>query len=153
MRAAQTLVFLCVDVPHGLFGRPAGFIQPQVPAHALDQAQLIVAFLYSGWIPSFITSSRCFYFITQGNRLFKYRLAVKRRRSRVVFDFLDTVSYSYVYTRHSFRQTWGRSSAGRALEWHSRGRRFDPDRLHHPSPRLRVASQFFRRYMSGCNTI
>jgi hypothetical protein len=25
---------------------------------------------------------------------------------------------------------WGRSSAGRALEWHSRGRRFDPDRLH-----------------------
>ena len=29
--------------------------------------------------------------------------------------------------------SWGRSSAGRALEWHSRGRRFDPDRLHHPS--------------------
>src|SRR4029434_916941 len=28
------------------------------------------------------------------------------------------------------RQMWGRSSAGRALEWHSRGRRFDPDRLH-----------------------
>ena len=25
---------------------------------------------------------------------------------------------------------WGRSSAGRALEWHSRGHRFDPDRLH-----------------------
>ena len=24
----------------------------------------------------------------------------------------------------------GYSSAGRALEWHSRGRRFDPDRLH-----------------------
>ena len=23
-----------------------------------------------------------------------------------------------------------RSSAGRALEWHSRGRRFDPDRVH-----------------------
>ena len=26
---------------------------------------------------------------------------------------------------------WGRSSAGRALEWHSRGQRFDPVRLHH----------------------
>ena len=26
---------------------------------------------------------------------------------------------------------WGRSSAGRALEWHSRGRGFDPHRLHH----------------------
>ena len=25
---------------------------------------------------------------------------------------------------------WGRSSVGRALEWHSRGRRFDPVRLH-----------------------
>ncbi len=25
---------------------------------------------------------------------------------------------------------WGRSSVGRALEWHSRGRQFDPDRLH-----------------------
>ena len=28
------------------------------------------------------------------------------------------------------RPSWGRSSVGRALEWHSRGRRFDPDRLH-----------------------
>lgn len=26
---------------------------------------------------------------------------------------------------------WGYSSVGRALEWHSRGRRFDPDYLHH----------------------
>ncbi len=29
-----------------------------------------------------------------------------------------------------FSLLWGRSSVGRALEWHSRGRRFDPDRLH-----------------------
>ncbi len=27
-------------------------------------------------------------------------------------------------------QFWGRSSVGRALEWHSRGRGFDPLRLH-----------------------
>ena len=26
--------------------------------------------------------------------------------------------------------TWGYSSAGRALEWHSRGQRFDPAYLH-----------------------
>ena len=26
---------------------------------------------------------------------------------------------------------WGYSSAGRALEWHSRGQRFDPAYLHH----------------------
>ena len=25
---------------------------------------------------------------------------------------------------------WGRSSPGRASEWHSEGSRFDPDRLH-----------------------
>ena len=29
--------------------------------------------------------------------------------------------------------TWGYSSAGRALEWHSRGQRFDPAYLHHRS--------------------
>src|SRR5690242_16400684 len=30
------------------------------------------------------------------------------------------------------RLGWGHSSAGRALEWHSRGRRFDPAWLHQP---------------------
>ena len=29
---------------------------------------------------------------------------------------------------------WGRSSVGRALEWHSRGRRFDSARLHQQAP-------------------
>ena len=28
------------------------------------------------------------------------------------------------------RKIWGYSSAGRALEWHSRGQRFDPAYLH-----------------------
>jgi hypothetical protein len=32
-------------------------------------------------------------------------------------------------------QFWGRSSVGRALAWHARGRRFKPDRLHSPKPR------------------
>ena len=37
---------------------------------------------------------------------------------------------------------WGRSSAGRALEWHSRGQEFDPLRLHQKID-LRKASLFF----------
>ena len=37
------------------------------------------------------------------------------------------------HRHHAVLRSWGRSSVGRALEWHSRGRRFDPDRLHHPS--------------------
>ena len=32
--------------------------------------------------------------------------------------------------KQKLQNTWGRSSPGRALEWHSRGSRFDPDRLH-----------------------
>ena len=36
----------------------------------------------------------------------------------------------------------GRSSAGRALEWHSRGHRFDPDRLHQKS-RFRKRMGFY----------
>ena len=35
----------------------------------------------------------------------------------------------------------GRSSAGRALQWHCRGQGFDPPRLHQPSLKLRLASQ------------
>ena len=39
---------------------------------------------------------------------------------------------------------WGYSSAGRALEWHSRGQRFDPAYLHHCKfwPRFCVAFGF-----------
>ena len=33
-------------------------------------------------------------------------------------------------TKYSLSSTWGYSSAGRALEWHSRGQRFDPAYLH-----------------------
>ena len=31
-------------------------------------------------------------------------------------------------------RTWGRSSAGRASQWHCEGQGFDPPRLHHPPP-------------------
>ena len=44
--------------------------------------------------------------------------------------------------------TWGYSSAGRALEWHSRGQRFDPAYLHHRSLENHWFSRLFaiRRY-------
>ena len=38
---------------------------------------------------------------------------------------MSRFSYSY------FRTDWGRSSAGRALDWQSRGQGFDSPRLHH----------------------
>ena len=48
--------------------------------------------------------------------------------------------------------TWGYSSAGRALEWHSRGQRFDPAYLHQENSRCnRIGCfSFFARIPSGC---
>ena len=45
------------------------------------------------------------------------------------------------------RFVWGRSSVGRALDWQSRGRRFDPARLHFGN--LRFAGVFFVRGYGG----
>ena len=42
------------------------------------------------------------------------------------FDIIDTVPNEL--------NIWGYSSAGRALEWHSRGQRFDPAYLHQKTP-------------------
>lgn len=47
---------------------------------------------------------------------------------------------------HEIRHSRGCSSVGRALEWHSRGRRFDPDQLHQEIQgvnQLRVSPFFF----------
>jgi hypothetical protein len=38
---------------------------------------------------------------------------------------------------------WGYSSAGRALEWHSRGQRFDPAYLHQKRPEIVRFQVFF----------
>ena len=53
---------------------------------------------------------------------------------------------------------WGYSSAGRALEWHSRGQRFDPAYLHQ-GPEIQVISGLFLfswinldRLIFGCNS-
>ncbi len=35
-----------------------------------------------------------------------------------------------MHSGYNYIAVWGRSSAGRALEWHSRGHGFDPHRLH-----------------------
>ena len=51
------------------------------------------------------------------------------------------------------QKTWGYSSAGRALEWHSRGQRFDPAYLHQPntaeSPENATFSGLFFILFSG----
>src|SRR5262249_25962579 len=60
------------------------------------------------------------------------RLTRHLLRPSLRFDFFGAVSYAYPDSS-PFPPSWGRSSAGRALEWHSRGRRFDPDRLHQVS--------------------
>lgn len=44
------------------------------------------------------------------------------------FDIIDSVPNEL--------NIWGYSSAGRALEWHSRGQRFDPAYLHHEKQQL-----------------
>ena len=49
---------------------------------------------------------------------------------------------------------WGYSSAGRALEWHSRGQRFDPAYLHHRLfwPRFCVAFGFSHAFSQTKNS-
>ena len=47
--------------------------------------------------------------------------------------------------------TWGYSSVGRALEWHSRGRRFDPDYLHHESADFISGFRIFDVFCRGEN--
>ena len=41
---------------------------------------------------------------------------------------------------------WGHSSAGRALAWHARGRRFDPAWLHHPLRPASAVAPVLRRH-------
>ena len=50
--------------------------------------------------------------------------------------FWENTQKQFTNTNQSciITKQWGCSSVGRALEWHSRGRRFDPDHLHHYQP-------------------
>ena len=56
---------------------------------------------------------------------------------------------------HPEMLTRGYSSAGRALEWHSRGQRFDPAYLHHRSLENHWFSRLFsmRNFISDGETI
>ncbi len=64
------------------------------------------------------------------SRKIKNYPAIPRSTSHLRFDFSGCLFYLYSAGITDCILSWGRSSAGRALEWHSRGRRFDPDRLH-----------------------
>ena len=46
----------------------------------------------------------------------------------------------------ALNKIWGYSSAGRALEWHSRGQRFDPAYLHHKPQTKWPASPEIERF-------
>ena len=55
-------------------------------------------------------------------------------QKKIEFENGDLISRKADYSRALGSITdilWGYSSAGRALEWHSRGQRFDPAYLHH----------------------
>ena len=63
---------------------------------------------------------------------------------------LDIFRYLWYYNIRSARDKrgrqvnpWGYSSAGRALEWHSRGQRFDPAYLHQKRPEIVRFQAFF----------
>ena len=55
------------------------------------------------------------------------RLALLRRGQSRALDPVGSKNDNTAFSR-------GRSSVGRALQWHCRGRRFDPVRLHHTCP-------------------
>src|ERR1700679_2127897 len=44
-------------------------------------------------------------------------------------QFFGEVGFNFAL-KYSILRVWGHSSAGRALAWHARGRRFDPAWLH-----------------------
>lgn len=55
--------------------------------------------------------------------------AVMTRKYNIFSLFSNQCNYNKV-------RTWGCSSFGRALEWHSRGRGFDSPHLHGYNPRI-----------------
>ena len=52
------------------------------------------------------------------------------------FNTIVIVPFNLFFRNNLLLLPWGYSSVGRALEWHSRGRRFDPDYLHQKSSEL-----------------
>ena len=84
-------------------------------------------------------------------RQYKIWISVIFRQSQ----FVDTRIYPRLYlvvpTARLFPcgRTRGRSSVGRALEWHSRGQRFDPARLHRRPRERRIHAGPPRHHSKG----
>ncbi len=57
---------------------------------------------------------------------------------------VDNPGGIWYHSTRSAEQIWGYSSAGRALEWHSRGQRFDPAYLHQKKETPNRVFPFFR---------
>src|SRR5439155_21122013 len=82
---------------------------------------------FEGSKKHWVTSDACCVVGTRIRRNVRFLRVVRCRLTFLArfpnFDSLLTQSF----------RAWGRSSVGRALEFHSRGRGFDSHRLHHPS--------------------
>ena len=57
-------------------------------------------------------------------------IMLKRLSAGKIYVILNHLWYCLRHAGKPGESVWGCSSVGRALEWHSRGRRFDPDQLH-----------------------
>ena len=92
---------------------------------------------------------RCFKRSRSQTREIKSYPAIPRSTNHLRFDFSGCLFYLYSVGITDCIISWGRSSAGRALEWHSRGRRFDPDRLHQTNQKSPARFFSFRRIARG----
>ena len=60
-----------------------------------------------------------------------YFFSKKAKKLLDIFQLCAIIQKSSGAGQQTNKKIWGYSSAGRALEWHSRGQRFDPAYLHH----------------------
>ena len=62
---------------------------------------------------------------------------------KIGVDIWFMICYNNQAPRETVLKTWGCSSPGRALEWHSRGKGFDPPHLHQKALKTLCFQGFF----------
>ena len=62
---------------------------------------------------------------------FAQKIKIKNMKKTIDIFRIRAIIQKLSARQQSENKIWGYSSAGRALEWHSRGQRFDPAYLHH----------------------
>ena len=69
---------------------------------------------------------------------------------KIGVDIWFIICYNNQAPRETVLKTWGCSSPGRALEWHSRGKGFDPPHLHQNKPQDKCPAVLFCTEMQVC---